>query len=121
MPKKRFTHEEIIQHLRTVELETGKGLAVLEACRKLEITEQNAGTVPQRRTVLHAEGSANSDGTLADSLQHGPSTQQSRGPATRSRNPLACELRTNIVGGIKTPGWSLTPTPLQAGTSRWIR
>ena len=40
MPKKRYTPEEIIQHLRTVELETGKGLAVLDACRKLRITEQ---------------------------------------------------------------------------------
>jgi hypothetical protein len=30
---------EIIQHLRTVELETGKGLAVLDACRMLGITE----------------------------------------------------------------------------------
>ena len=28
MPKKRYTPEEIIQHLRTVELETSKGLAV---------------------------------------------------------------------------------------------
>ena len=40
MPKKRYTPEEIIQHLRTVELDTGKGLAVLDACRKLGITEQ---------------------------------------------------------------------------------
>lgn len=40
MPKKRYTPEEIIQHLRTVELETGKGVAVLDACRKLGITEQ---------------------------------------------------------------------------------
>ena len=40
MPKKRYTSEEIIQHLRTVEQETGKGLAVLDACRKLGITEQ---------------------------------------------------------------------------------
>ena len=39
MPKKRYTPEEIIQHLRTVELDTGKGLAVLDACRKLGITE----------------------------------------------------------------------------------
>jgi hypothetical protein len=30
MPRKRYTPEEIIQHLRTVELETSKGLAVLE-------------------------------------------------------------------------------------------
>ena len=40
MPKKRYTPDEIIQHLRTVELETGKGLPVLDACRKLGITEQ---------------------------------------------------------------------------------
>jgi putative transposase len=40
MPRKRYTPEEIMQHLRTVELDTGKGLAVLDACRKLGITEQ---------------------------------------------------------------------------------
>jgi putative transposase len=39
MPRKRYTPEEIIEHLRTVELKTSKGLAVLEACRKLSITE----------------------------------------------------------------------------------
>ena len=42
MPKKRYTPEEIIQHLRTVELETGKGLAVLNACRKLGVTEHTS-------------------------------------------------------------------------------
>ncbi len=31
MPQKRYTPEEIIQHLRTVELETAKGVAVLDA------------------------------------------------------------------------------------------
>jgi transposase-like protein len=40
MTRKRFTAEDIIGHLRTIEIETGKGLAVLEACRKLGITEQ---------------------------------------------------------------------------------
>lgn len=40
MPKKRYAPEEIIQHLRTAKLDTGKGLAVLDACRKLGITEQ---------------------------------------------------------------------------------
>ena len=40
MPRKRYTPEEILQHLRTVELDSGKGLAVLDACRKLGITEQ---------------------------------------------------------------------------------
>ena len=39
MPRKRYTPEEVIQHLRTVELDTGKGLAVLDACRKLGMTE----------------------------------------------------------------------------------
>jgi hypothetical protein len=40
MPKKRYTPEEITQHLRTVEIDTGTGLPVLDACRKLGITEQ---------------------------------------------------------------------------------
>jgi len=40
MPKKRYVPEEIIQHLQTVELETGNGLPIVEACRKLGITEQ---------------------------------------------------------------------------------
>ena len=40
MPRKSYTPEEIVQHLRTVELETGKGIAVQEACRKVGITEQ---------------------------------------------------------------------------------
>ena len=40
MPRKRYTPEEVIQHLRTVELDTGKGLAVVDACRKLGLTEQ---------------------------------------------------------------------------------
>ena len=44
MPKKRYTPEEIIQHLRTVELDTGKGLAVLDSRRKLGITEQRCGS-----------------------------------------------------------------------------
>ena len=40
MSRKRYTPEEFLQHLRTVELDTGKGLAVPDACRKLGITEQ---------------------------------------------------------------------------------
>ena len=39
MPRTRYTPEEILVHLRTVELDTGKGLAGLDACRKLGITE----------------------------------------------------------------------------------
>jgi hypothetical protein len=41
MARKRYTAEEIIGHLRTIEIELGKGLAVVDACRKLSITEQS--------------------------------------------------------------------------------
>ena len=40
MARTRYTAEEIIGQLRTIEIEMGKGLAVVEACRKLGITEQ---------------------------------------------------------------------------------
>jgi transposase-like protein len=40
MAWKRYTAEEIIGHLRTLEIETGKGLGIVEACRTLGITEQ---------------------------------------------------------------------------------
>ena len=43
MPRTRYTPEEILLHLRTVELDTGKGLAVVDACRKLGLTEQRCG------------------------------------------------------------------------------
>ena len=40
MPRTRYTPEEILVPLRTVELDTGKGLAVVDACRQLGLTEQ---------------------------------------------------------------------------------
>jgi putative transposase len=40
MARKRYRAEEIIGHRRTLEIEMGKGLAVVDACRKLWITEQ---------------------------------------------------------------------------------
>jgi len=40
MARKRYAAEDIIGHLRAIEIETGKGLAVADACRKLGITEQ---------------------------------------------------------------------------------
>jgi transposase-like protein len=40
MARKRYTAEEIICPLRTVEIEAGKGLGIADACRKLGITEQ---------------------------------------------------------------------------------
>lgn len=39
MARKRYTAEEIIGQLRTIEIELGKGLAVVEGCRKMGITE----------------------------------------------------------------------------------
>ena len=54
MPRKRYTPEEILQHLRTVELDSGKGLAVLDACRKLGITEQNEGAVSRPGSSIHS-------------------------------------------------------------------
>jgi len=40
MARARYTAEAIIGQLRTIEIDLGKGLAVVEACRKLGITEQ---------------------------------------------------------------------------------
>lgn len=40
MARKRYTAEEIIGQLRTIEIELGKGLGIVDACRKLGITEQ---------------------------------------------------------------------------------
>ena len=40
MPRKRHTPEEIITHLRTVEIEQTKGLTLEEASRKIGVTPQ---------------------------------------------------------------------------------
>jgi transcriptional regulator with XRE-family HTH domain len=40
MPKKRHTPEEIITHLRTVEIEQTKGLTLEEASRRVGVTPQ---------------------------------------------------------------------------------
>ena len=40
MRRKRFTPEDIIGHLCTVEIETGKGVSIRDACRKLSICGQ---------------------------------------------------------------------------------
>jgi hypothetical protein len=44
MARKRYTAEEIISHLRTVEIETAKGIGISDACRKLGVTEQSFDT-----------------------------------------------------------------------------
>jgi putative transposase len=40
MPRKRYTSEQIIVHLREAEVELAKGQARAEVCRKLGISEQ---------------------------------------------------------------------------------
>ncbi len=40
MARTRDTAEDIIGYLRTIEIELGKGLGVVEACRQLGIIEQ---------------------------------------------------------------------------------
>jgi hypothetical protein len=40
MARKQYAAEEIICHLRTVEIESGKDLGIADDCRKLGITEQ---------------------------------------------------------------------------------
>lgn len=109
MARKRYVAEEIIGHLRTVELDTEKGWPCSTPAGSSASPSKDARSASQRGTVLHAERSPDHHRTLEDSLQHGPSAQQSRGPATRSRNYPACELRTNMEGGTKTPGWSPIP------------
>ena len=40
MPRKKHSAEEIIQHLRTVEIEQAKGVKLEEAARKIGVTLQ---------------------------------------------------------------------------------
>lgn len=40
MPKKRYAPEEIIQHLRTVEIEQSKGTSLEEAAKKIGVSLQ---------------------------------------------------------------------------------
>lgn len=40
MARKRYSAEEIIQHLRTVELEQGRGATLEEAAKKVGVTPQ---------------------------------------------------------------------------------
>jgi len=41
MSRKKFTTEHIIQHLRTIEIEVGKGMTVEDAARKHNIPVQS--------------------------------------------------------------------------------
>lgn len=39
MARKRYSAEEIIRHLRTIEVDTGKGVTLEASCRKIGISE----------------------------------------------------------------------------------
>jgi putative transposase len=41
MPRKKYTTEQIIQHLRTIEIESGKGMTIEDAVRKHGIPIQS--------------------------------------------------------------------------------
>ncbi len=41
MARKNYGIEEIIKHLRTIEIETGRGVSVEDACRKIGVPHQN--------------------------------------------------------------------------------
>jgi putative transposase len=41
MARKNYPVEEIIKYLRTVEIETGRGISIEDACRKSGIAHQN--------------------------------------------------------------------------------
>ena len=69
MPKQRDTPEEILQHLRTVELDTGKGLAVLDSCRKLGITEQTYDRWTQEYGGLRVDQSKRLKGLEQENLR----------------------------------------------------
>ncbi len=38
MARRRYSAEEIIGHLRAIEIETGKGVSIEDSCRKLNIS-----------------------------------------------------------------------------------
>jgi hypothetical protein len=68
MARKRYTAEETIGQLRTVEIKLAKGLAVVEACRKRGITEQVYGRITKRGTLLYATRGTGDCGRLAATL-----------------------------------------------------
>ena len=50
MARKRYTAEEIIGQLRTIEIELGKGLAVVEACGNWGVLRGHSPIVTDVRT-----------------------------------------------------------------------
>ena len=55
MPRKTFSTEQIINKLRAVELEVGRGMSIQEAIRKIEVTEQTYYRWRKVYGTLHVE------------------------------------------------------------------
>lgn len=41
MARKNYSVEDIIKHLRTIEIESGRGVSIEDACRKIAVPVQN--------------------------------------------------------------------------------
>ena len=80
MARKRYTAEEIISQLRTVEIETAKGIGIVDACRTLGITEQTYVPVEERIRWL-ARGS----GQTVEGLGTGECTAETARRGSLSR------------------------------------
>ena len=76
MARKRYTAEEIIGHLRTVEIDLGKGSAVPEACRKLGITEQTYYRWKKEYGGLRVDQAKRLKGLEQENARSYPSTER---------------------------------------------
>jgi len=92
MARKRYSVEEIIEHLGTIEIETGEGVVVVEACRKLGITEETCYRRKRRYAGLQSE--------------------QVRQLSSPNANLLAPPLRTWRIGYDRASISLRTPLPL---------
>ena len=55
MPRKTFTTEQIINKLREVELEVGRGMNIQEAIRKIVVTEQTYNRWGKSYGTMHID------------------------------------------------------------------
>ena len=117
MARKRYTAEEIIGHLRTVEIDLGKGSAVPEACRKLGFTEQTYYRWKKEYGGLRVDQAKRLKGLEQENarlkrlvadlsldnsiLKEGQRETSKPGPTPRSGVPCA-----GHVLGLRTPGVS---------------
>jgi len=98
MARKRYTAEEIICHVRTVEIEAGKGLGIADACRKLGITEQLRDELLNGELFYNAARSPSLGRALAPSVQHAAPASCAGVSATQPRDP---HLRAGQRVGVK--------------------